>query len=105
MSGIVTFNQVYIPTSSKGFDLGPVAIKPKILGNRIEWQDFNRCIYKNFTDINTLDTKKIVLITPDHETITLIKLPLDIYNSTIRKVLDSPEFSTEQEMENYFLED
>lgn len=109
------YNGVYYVTSSRE-NLNPVAIRPTVRGNTIQWEDTSRGITLTFTQINSpsnpastaqasqLLPEKIVLKTPGNDSVTLEKMSLVVYNRFVKdRVAGNPEFGSDQELENYYL--
>lgn len=107
----VTYNQVYYVESPNVRN--PVAIRPHIKDDIIEWEDTGRGDYAAINKIRFTPSpkehpetipEKIEVITPQGEPITLHRLTLQLYNDEVRDyVAGKPKFSTEDELQKYYL--
>lgn len=99
----------YVETSSKNIPINPIAIRPSVQGNIIEWADTSRGTYRHFRHIKlepeSRETpEKIHIQTDKKEEITLTRLTLDVYNRYLRhRVAGSPAFASDEEVKKHYL--
>jgi len=113
--GPTTYEQVYYVDAPEKMHMNPVAIRPKIRENRIEWEDTSRGTTFRTKKIEILNPKtaeageksvpnEIEILTGKDETITLQLLSLKIFNEKVRdRVAGKPEFHSDQELREYYL--
>lgn len=111
----------YAESMTRGHNLNPVAICPKINGKKIEWGDTSHGTARKIAEIRLFDKQgttvsdnranpkvsspeKIVLKTEDNELVQLTKMTLDVYNRFVRhRVAGNPEFHSDDEVQSYFM--
>jgi hypothetical protein len=105
------YNSVYYVESSGDKILNPVAIRPEIFKDRIQWLDTNRGTIIKLGKIDNLDlingqsSPELIEITSAREDhYRLIKLTLDIYNNQVTsRVANPPSFGSDEEVQNFYL--
>lgn len=105
------FEQVYYAqTSNADHPLNLIAIRPKITGTVIEWEDtswgtrFEAQAIKVEKGENDIFPNKIIVTLKDGETITLTKLVLENYNKNVRHwVAGKISFQSDEELQKYYL--
>jgi hypothetical protein len=104
------YEQVYFVEVPNGDLANPIAIRPKIFENKVQWQDTARgkvlysaqvVIPKNLTDA---PPDLIEIVTREGNRYKLLKLTLDIYNAKLKStVVKHPSFDSDASVQKFFL--
>lgn len=99
----------YVESAKKDSVINPIAIRPTIVGERIEWADTSRGTYRKFKQIQIIpenqgSPEKIHILAKDDEQITLVRLTLDVYNRFLKhRVAGQPAFTSDNEVKQHYL--
>ncbi|CRX37547.1 hypothetical protein [Estrella lausannensis] len=99
----------YVESLKKDSYINPIAIRPTIVGERIEWADTSRGTYRKFKQIqvmpeNQLSPERINILAKDDEEITLTRMTLDVYNRFLKhRVAGQPSFNSDEELKQHYL--
>ena len=104
-------SQVYFVQSTDDPAANPVAIRPAVYENRIEWGDTAHgkvlvgAHVDNLADVAGQAAPDVIKITArDQKHYTLIKLTLEIYNKSVRDIVaEKPEFPTTEALQKHYL--
>ena len=104
------YPHVYYVESSGNLTLNPIAIRPRIIGKEIIWEDTARGMALPFTEIeilpnpSTKEPKKIEIITPDSDKVVFLLLTVNLFNQKARqRVAGNLQFKSDQDLQNYYL--
>lgn len=99
------YNHVYYVegTGKRSFNL--IAIEPRVIEKRIEWQDTSRGVCLNVINVTSEENEeKISILTREGEIVILTLLTLHLYNEKVKRyVAGSPEFCSTEEIQQYYL--
>lgn len=105
-----SFNQVYYVQADPGNPVNPVAIRPEIFDDHIQWMDTSKGKIVRLERVDNIEsfgntTPDVIKITgKGGEHYTLKKLTLDIYNTNVKsRVMLPPSFNSTEEVQNFYL--
>lgn len=95
----------YVHSKDPKVLLNPIAIRPYVLGDRVEWEDTDRGGYIKFEKIEISPSHRQIKITgKNSEVVLLTLLTLKIYNERLKHLVGGhPEFSSDEELMNHYL--
>ena len=93
MNPIQSYNQVYYVEVPKGVSANPIAIRPEIYADQVQWQDTSKGKVlklgkvENLAGLTKSPPDSLVIISKEGQRYKLTKLTLDIYNEKVKKGL------------------
>ena len=111
MKNKASYEQVYYAeTTNRDRPLNLIAIRPKIEGDHIEWEDtswgtrFEVMSIQFKQEKTDLFPQQIIISLKNGEAITLQKLTLSIYDEKVKHwVMGKIAFNSDEELQNYYL--
>lgn len=107
------YEDVYYVEAENKKHLNPIAIRPKIFEDHIEWDDTSRGGFAKYKEIkmepssggSKENPNKIIVKTNEGDRIIFCRLNLDIYNDKVKEwVYDQPEFKSEKDLKEFYLD-
>lgn len=96
-------NHAYYVEAPKDYPTNPVAIRPKVQGDIILWEDTSRGKTLRVQEIKE-SPNRIDITTKDGLTYSLILLTKDLYDKKVKdRVMLPPSFKTDQEVQEFYL--
>lgn len=102
----IVFNHVYyVERAENGPPFNPIAIRPRIYVDRIEWEDTSNGARISFKEIEVgQDQKKIKIISKEGYVVILSILTLALFDEKVRhRVAGNLQVKTDKELSDYYL--
>lgn len=103
------YPHVYYVETQGNLTLNPIAIRPRIIGKEIIWEDTASGMALPFTEIeilpnpSTKEPKKIEIITPDSEKVVFLFLTVKLFNQKVRhRVAGNLIFKSDHDLQKYY---